>query len=746
MPGEAAYLAAALGAGAYIVWVVVEVFARRHHVALTAASMAAFAHGTQPALVYPHTDLVLGVDWLRLMTGALRRNAVLETWHDLFTRTVGHTFWHLSIGSWMLMTNEPDNVKALLSTQFDAWPIGGTRQKTTELALGPHAIFSANGAEWAAARALIRPSFVRNQIADLECTDAHVEAFLSRLPRDGASSKVDLQALLYMFTMDTSTDFMFGYSTDMLVNPTAEAVKFTQSFEYALLSSASRARLGWLLLLLPDRKLAASVAYCKSYIDGYVAEALRRGKSRDRPYVFMNEMLDSGASHSQITEQLLAMILGGRDTSASTMSSMFWELARRPEVVRRLRAEVASLEGRRPTWEELKGLKYLNNVLKEALRLWAPVVTNMRTANRDTVLPRGGGPDGQAPLFVPKGTSVRFVLYSLHRRKDVYGDDAEEFRPERWDNLRMSWEYVPFSGGPRICIGQQFALTMMSYLTARFFQVYESIEAADDEPMVQQASTTISLVNGCWVKLTPTPPARRNGRFRGDSRDRSWSRPRGRDSRDRSLSPLPAGTKIVVERLSKNIHEGHLREIFGRYGRILDLDLPMNRTFNTNRGTAYIMFERQDDAEVAIASMHEGEIDGAIVNVSIVLPRSLMATDPPLVSRGANMGPRDRRTSYGYQPAGGYGNDRRPSPGYPGPRGNAYRDPSPRGPPRGGNRYRSRSYDSYSSRSRSKSAHRGGGGRYDDDVDRRRSPSPAHQSHASYDRRGPPTGPRHDYR
>jgi len=72
-----------------------------------------------------------------------------------------------------------------------------------------------------------------------------------------------------------------------------------------------------------------------------------------------------------------------------------------------------------------------------ALRLWAPVVTNMRTANRDTVLPRGGGPDGQAPLFVPKGTSCRFVLYSLHRRKDVYGDDAEEFRPERWDNLRM---------------------------------------------------------------------------------------------------------------------------------------------------------------------------------------------------------------------------------------------------------------------------------------------------------------------
>ena len=104
------------------------------------------------------------------------------------------------------MTNEPDNVKAMLSTQFDDWPIGGTRLQTTTLALGPHSIFSENGAEWARARALIRPSFVRNQIADLECTDRHVDNFLRRLPRDG--SAVDLQTLLYMFTMDVSTDFM----------------------------------------------------------------------------------------------------------------------------------------------------------------------------------------------------------------------------------------------------------------------------------------------------------------------------------------------------------------------------------------------------------------------------------------------------------------------------------------------------------------------------------------------------------
>ncbi|SPO00254.1 uncharacterized protein DNG_03099 [Cephalotrichum gorgonifer] len=87
--------------------------------------------------------------------------------------------------------------------------------------------------------------------------------------------------------------------------------------------------------------------------------------------------------------------------------------------------------------------------------------------------------------------------------------------------------------------------------------------------------------------------------------------------------------QIVVERLTKNITEAHLYEIFGQFGHIRDLDLPMNRQFNTNRGTAYILFSHEPDAETAIAHMHEAQIDGATVNVSIVLPRRKMSPPPP---------------------------------------------------------------------------------------------------------------------
>lgn len=138
-----------------------------------------------------------------------------------------------------------------------------------------------------------------------------------------------------------------------------------KDFDYALFSSSTRARLGWATLFFPDKRQKTAVAACNSFIDGYMAEALAKNKTDERSYVFMHELLKSGAPLEHVRGELLAMILGGRDTSASTLSSLFWMLSRRPAVVAKLRDEVARLEGRRPTWEECKDLKYLNMVLKE---------------------------------------------------------------------------------------------------------------------------------------------------------------------------------------------------------------------------------------------------------------------------------------------------------------------------------------------------------------------------------------------
>ena len=79
------------------------------------------------------------------------------------------------------------------------------------------------------------------------------------------------------------------------------------------------------------------------------------------------------------------------------------------------------------------------------LRLWPPVPLNSREANVDTVLPRGGGPDGRSPIFIEAGQSVNYHVYSMHRLPSIFGEDADVFRPSRWDDpkLRPGWGYIP---------------------------------------------------------------------------------------------------------------------------------------------------------------------------------------------------------------------------------------------------------------------------------------------------------------
>ncbi|KAJ9155508.1 hypothetical protein NKR23_g2088 [Pleurostoma richardsiae] len=217
-----------------------------------------------------------------------------------------------------------------------------------------------------------------------------------------------------------------------------------------------------------------------------------------------------------------------------------------------------------------------------------------------------------------------------------------------------------------------------------------------------------------------SPSPRRNGRAR-DSRSPSRDRDVRMRSRTPSESPLRS-TKIVVERLTKNVNEDHLYEIFGHYGSIKDLDLPMNRQFNTNRGTAYILYDSEADAESAIAHMHEAQIDGAVINVSIVLPHRKFSPSPPLARRGANYDPRNPPPGVrGGRGGGGFGG------GMGGRRGR--RSPLPDDGP---SRYGPRS-DTYRPRSKSPPA-RGRGRRDYDDYDTRRR-SPSRESHDSYDRR-----------
>ena len=113
---------------------------------------------------------------------------------------------------------------------------------------------------------------------------------------------------------------------------------------------------------------------------------------------------------------------------------------------------------------------------EQVLRLYPSVPVNTRTSTTDTILPTGGGPDRKSPVFIPAGSAVAYSVYTLHRRPDLYGLDAELFRPERWDEdlplfrdrVSQNYGYLPFSGGPRICLGSKLQLPSCRLINCSF--------------------------------------------------------------------------------------------------------------------------------------------------------------------------------------------------------------------------------------------------------------------------------------
>jgi cytochrome P450 len=130
----------------------------------------------------------------------------------------------------------------------------------------------------------------------------------------------------------------------------------------------------------------------------------------------------------------------------------------------------------------------------------------MRIALKDTTLPHGAGADGLQPVGVLKGTIIGYSTLAMQRREDIYPDPStgfpalDEFVPERWETWTpKSWTYIPFNGGPRICIGQQFALTEMAYTITRIFQRYERV--VNRMPELPKLKSEIVLQPSCPVLL-----------------------------------------------------------------------------------------------------------------------------------------------------------------------------------------------------------------------------------------------------
>jgi len=323
--------------------------------------------------------------------------------------------------------------------------------------------------------------------------------------------------LFFRLTLDSSTELLFGESVKSQLESTDGEDAFAHAFDNAQHYSALRGRLGYFYWTYNPKEMQDSVKYIHNFVDRYVKPALDSTTKvkgiqdkDDSKYVFSEAIAQQTNDPVEIRSQLLNILLAGRDTTASLLSYVFRHLVRHPQVLAKLRKTILNDFGdyenpRDISFATLKSCTYLQHVINETLRLTTIVPINFRNATRDTTLPRGGGPDGSKPIFVRKGQVVEYSIHVLHRRKDIWGDDAEEFKPERWQGRRPGWEFLPFNGGPRICIGQQLALTTASYVVVRLLQRFERVEGTAEElsaPELHNLTLTACPHQGPFVSLT----------------------------------------------------------------------------------------------------------------------------------------------------------------------------------------------------------------------------------------------------
>jgi cytochrome P450 len=217
---------------------------------------------------------------------------------------------------------------------------------------------------------------------------------------------------------------------------------------------------------LPRPGYRKSIEELDEYLFSIVRE--RRRDSGDKRDMLADLIAEEDMTDDLIRDQMLTMLIAGHDTSTALLSWMLYLLGSHPDVMRRARQEVDNLLGTsEPTMEGINQLLYLEQVIKETLRLYPPIHIGNRMANTDLNLQ--GCP-------VPEGSRVMLSYYLTHRDERSW-EQIEQFNPERFDRKttqnRTPFSYLPFGGGPRNCIGAAFAQVEARLVLARIIQKFD---------------------------------------------------------------------------------------------------------------------------------------------------------------------------------------------------------------------------------------------------------------------------------
>ncbi|KAF9092774.1 hypothetical protein BGX27_001727 [Mortierella sp. AM989] len=414
------------------------------------------------------------------------------------------------VGHCLILVFEPSSVQHILVKNFENYPKGPEFHRAFSPFMGT-GIFNADGPAWKNQRALARPHF---QVTEYKGA-AHIETQINQVfgildKSIAAGDIIDVQDLWSRYTIDTATGFLFGDCVNALDVPQS---KFVSAFNYAQKVCGWKIRLCDYQGLYPSGSFPQKVkdmdAVLMPIVDAAIAKQIELHGSATTEEIdahshdnllthFLNSTDENGNPFNRIylRDMLMNFLLAGRDTSTNLLTFMCYNLGKHPEIMKRVRQEIFDVVGRdrKPDHEDIKQLKFLKQVINETLRLYPAVPFNIKTCLEDDVLPNG--------YFIPKGSLVVHSSYITHRMKEYWGEDAEEFDPDRWGPERVKlvrpFMFFPFHAGPRICLGQNFAYNQAMNTMTRLIQRY-TWKVVDGFVPRQESDITMYSRNGMQI-------------------------------------------------------------------------------------------------------------------------------------------------------------------------------------------------------------------------------------------------------
>jgi cytochrome P450 len=336
---------------------------------------------------------------------------------------------------------------------------------------------------WLPRRRALQPVFTKQHVAAFA---GHMAEAAERVPRgwrDGA--EVDLDTECRTLTLRVLGRSVLGLDLDERADALAAPLITVVNY---VVDRALRPVRAPRWLPTPARHRARAASSALHQLAAEIVQACRADPARDAPLVHAliaatDPATGQPLSDTQICDELLIFLLAGHDTTATTLTYALWALGRHPDLQDRVAAEVAALGDRALTPEDLPRLEYTAQVLHEGLRLCPPGAAVARMAMQDIEV------DGYR---VEAGAMVLVGIYAPHRDPALWDDplvfDPDRFSPEN-SMGRNRWQYLPFGGGPRSCIGDHFAMLEATLGLATIIRLAEVRSLGDDFPLAVPFTT-----------------------------------------------------------------------------------------------------------------------------------------------------------------------------------------------------------------------------------------------------------------